>query len=47
MSKFRALVVTALLAGSLTVGSVAATTADAKAPGKNGPVQREGSSWCC
>ena len=45
MTKFRALLVSTLLAGSMTVGALAATstTTDAKAPTK----LRDGSSWCC
>ncbi|WP_340538424.1 hypothetical protein [Nocardioides sp. GXZ039] len=46
MSKFRALVATIVLTGSLVVSSGAVTpNVDAQAP--QGPQKRDGSGWCC
>lgn len=45
MSKFRALVVSSLLATAIIGGSISTTGAsEAKAPVQTG---RDGSSWCC
>jgi hypothetical protein len=50
MSKFRALLVSALLATSLVGGAVAGGHAEAKAPTKTKTpivMKNGGDSWCC